>query len=399
MAEFALGLTNSAVAGTVSRVKSAIEEEVDIKERVQEDLQFITGEFQMMQSFLRGANTADRAAKNQVVRMWVKQLRDLAFDVEDCVEFIVHLDSPPWTNWLWRVLPSCCKEGAPPLPLDEAVAEIKRLKARVVDVSLRNTRYNVMTDSTTMAYQQEMLPALATATASSSSSAAAFHILKEVWHAAGKLHGTNTCLKHLLCDDGNELQVVSLWPGSRSTGADLHRSELSCIIREAYNDPKIHGEFECCAWVKLTAGSFNIEEFLNSLIAQFCSSLSARSQLAAAGSKAELMQQVNSKRYLLVIQGISTMDEWDAIKMYMPNNYNGSRIIVSAQQLRPAILCTRYPYKVSELARFSNGQSLCAFSKVSQTNDPVPSFALFALITELNTENSKLQNPSVCFSE
>lgn len=52
MAEFALGLTKTAVAGTVSRVKSAIEEEADLRVRVQDDLVFISGEFQMMQAFL-----------------------------------------------------------------------------------------------------------------------------------------------------------------------------------------------------------------------------------------------------------------------------------------------------------------------------------------------------------
>jgi hypothetical protein len=108
MAEFALGLTKAAVEGTLSRVKTAIEEETKIKEKVQQDLVFITGEFQMMQSFLNVANK--ERAKNEVVRTWVRQLRDLAFDVEDCVEFVVHLDTASsrrrgggaWCRPAWR---------------------------------------------------------------------------------------------------------------------------------------------------------------------------------------------------------------------------------------------------------------------------------------------------------
>ncbi|KAM0855854.1 hypothetical protein ACQ4PT_049505 [Festuca glaucescens] len=90
MAEFALGLTKTAVEGTVSRVKSTIDEEAKLKVRVQNDLVFITGEFQMMQSFLNVANK--ERAKNEVVRTWVRHIRDLAFDVVDCVELVVSLD-------------------------------------------------------------------------------------------------------------------------------------------------------------------------------------------------------------------------------------------------------------------------------------------------------------------
>ena len=89
---------------------------------------FITGEFEMMQSFLRVTNR--ERAGNEVELTWVRQLRYLAFDVEDCVEFVVHLDNKsPW-GWLrraWQTL--YCR--APPLPLEVAVAEIKQLKARV----------------------------------------------------------------------------------------------------------------------------------------------------------------------------------------------------------------------------------------------------------------------------
>ncbi|KAF8686784.1 hypothetical protein HU200_043426 [Digitaria exilis] len=119
MADFALGLTKTALEGTLSRVKSAIEDETNLKVTVQHDLVFITGEFQMMQSFLMVA-TKERT-NNQVVKTWVRQLRDLAFDVEDCVEFVVHLDnsSTSW-SWMWRLVPSCM---APPRHLDAAVAE------------------------------------------------------------------------------------------------------------------------------------------------------------------------------------------------------------------------------------------------------------------------------------
>jgi hypothetical protein len=140
MGDLVLGVAKTVVEGTLIKVRSAIDEETKLKESVQRDLVFITGEFEMMQCFLNV--TSEEGAKNVVVKAWVRQLRDLAFDVEDCIEFVVHLDDK--SAWWWRVVPSCI---APTLPLDLAVANIKTLKERVIDISQRNMRYNITRDS------------------------------------------------------------------------------------------------------------------------------------------------------------------------------------------------------------------------------------------------------------
>ena len=131
MSNFALGLTKTAVEGTLSRVQLAIDEENKLRETAKQDLRYITAEFQMMQSFLKVANK--ERASNEVV----KQLRDLAFDVEDCVEFVVHLDNNESSlTWLWRLLPSCMAPSQT-RDLDKAVTELKVLKARVEEHTLQ----------------------------------------------------------------------------------------------------------------------------------------------------------------------------------------------------------------------------------------------------------------------
>ncbi|XP_071674536.1 uncharacterized protein [Lolium perenne] len=368
MAEFALGLTKTAVEGTLVRVKSAIDEEAAFKKKVRNDLVFITGEFEMLRSFLYAANTAERA-KNPVVRTWVRQLRDLAFDVEDCVEFVVHLDTKK-SDWWWRVVPSCI---APPLPVDVAVAEIQQLKARVEDVSKRNARYNLLGDDNSMPPNQ-LIP---TAAVESSSP---FDVLSQVWQAAGKLRGTGD-LKKLITSEGEDRQVISLWQGSCSTGAVAahhHHLEATYIIKKAYDDPEIYQGFKSRAWIKLMH-PFDPDEFLKTLLALFyppsfsnhqSRGAELRKKMRAAvteeddSTKAELMRQVSDdRRYLLVLEGVSTVVDWEAIRMYLPDCNNGSRIVVSTEHLRIALLCTREPYQVSQLTRFSDGQFLCAFSK------------------------------------
>ena len=74
----------------MTKALAAIEEEATLRKSTQNDLAFITGEFQMMQSFLNVAD--EERARNNVVRTWVRQVRDLAYNVEDCIEYVIHLD-------------------------------------------------------------------------------------------------------------------------------------------------------------------------------------------------------------------------------------------------------------------------------------------------------------------
>ncbi|VAI40668.1 unnamed protein product [Triticum turgidum subsp. durum] len=362
MAEFALGLTKSAVEGTISRVKSAIDEEGKQRVRVQDDLVFITGEFEMMQSFLGVAN-AERA-NNPVVRTWVKQLRDLAFDVEDCVEFVIHLDKPARWDWVRRFTSSVICIARPPLPLDVAVADIKRLKTRVEDVSQRNTRYNLIGDSGSSSNSAVTVVSTPAVELKPAGAASAFHTLCEVWEEAGRKRRGTDDLKKLILRGGGDLEVISLWGGQEAAHLE--------VIKEAYNDPQICQEFCIRARVKLLH-PFNLDEFLKSLLTQFNSAASFHRQRSSGHSHIQiqatdgvcendqLMRHVTEHRYLVILEDVCTAAEWDDIRKYLPGSKNGSRIVVSAKQLGLAVSCVRKSYQLAELQKFSHGQSLCAF--------------------------------------
>ncbi|VAI53804.1 unnamed protein product [Triticum turgidum subsp. durum] len=348
MADFALGLAKTAVEGTLSRVQSAIDEEDKQTKAAQQDLVFITGELQMMQSFLNVASK--ERVRNEVVRTWVRQLRNLAFDVEDCVEFVIHLDNDSTWNWVWRLVPSCM---APPgtRDLDMAVAELKQLKARVEAVSQRNTRYNLIIDSGSGPILQSPAEQLATTSQST------IDILMKLWEANGRHH--DFCnLQKLITKEGNDLQVISLWG---SAGSDIEGTQ---IINKAYCDPKICQIFKSRAWVKLMH-PFNPDEFLKNLRTQLQASSRFCQAVVFKGktSEDEPMKQWTEQRYLVILEGIPSVVEWDIIRMHLPDNNNGSRIIVSTKQIGDAIFFTGGQYRVSVLRKLLGGHYLFAFFK------------------------------------
>ena len=58
---------------------------------------------------------------------------------------------------------------------------------------------------------------------------------------------------------------------------------------------------------------------------------------------------VSENSYLIVIDDLETVMEWNCIKKYFPNNKKGSRIIVSTRQFKIASMCAEKPSQVSEL--------------------------------------------------
>ncbi|XP_048550786.1 disease resistance protein Pik-2-like [Triticum urartu] len=366
MADLVVGLAKSVVEGALTKAQAAIGEEAQLRESAQRDLVFITGEFEMMHSFLNVA-TAERV-KNKVVMTWVRQVRELAYDVEDCIEFVVHLD--PKTGWWWRMAPSWCI-GLP--PLDEAVSEIEQLKARVNDVSTRNSRYNLISDSGSKAaiMQHQM------AAPGASLDAPAFNMLAESRDTARRQQGLGD-LTQLITNKGNtdpHLQVISVW----GTSGDLGTTS---IIRKAYNDPEISKNFACRAWVKLMH-PFNPHEFVRLFMAQIYATNACAEQLEGTDvgvhvlKKMEatqedlfkqFLEEVNTKTYLVVLENLTEMVDWDAVRTFLPDKVNGSWIIVSTQQFDIASLCIGDSYQPLELKQFSPEHSVCAFFKEGSQN-------------------------------
>ncbi|CAM0908698.1 unnamed protein product [Alopecurus aequalis] len=356
MADLVVGLAKSVVEGALIKAQSAIEEESKLRESAQRNLVFITGEFEMMHSFLNVA-TKERV-ENKVVMTWVRQVRELAYDVEDCIEFVVHLGTKP--SWWWRVIPSWCIKPPPTAKaLDEAVAEIGQLRARVEDVSSRNARYSLIGDSGSKPVTQHQ----ATTTLGST----AFKMLVEARDTARRRQGLGD-LTQLITNNHNDpqLRVISVWGTSDDLGT-------TSVITKAYNDPEIRKNFGCRAWVKLMH-PFDPYEFVRRFMAQVYANsceegvdvgVHVLKKMEAEGADLlkEFVEEVKTKTYLVVLENPADMIDWNTVRTFLPDMKKGSWIIVATQQFEIASLCIGHSYQPLELKQFSPEHSVCAFFK------------------------------------
>ncbi|CAL4980388.1 unnamed protein product [Urochloa decumbens] len=332
----ALSVGKSVLNGALDYAKSALAEEVALQFGVQRDRAFVADELEMMQSFMMEAH--EERDNNKVVKTWVKQVRDTAYDVEDSLQdFAVRLERPSW----WR-FPRTLLERR------HVAKQMKELRAKVEDVSQRNVRYRLIKDSGSKAIA---------ATEQSSIIAASIFGVGDARHAAKEENHQSVDLVQLINKEADDLKVIAVW----GTSGDIGQTT---IIREAYENTDVQIKFPCRAWVRVMH-PFCPKGFVQSLVNQFHATEGVEVLLKREQTEQDLAQEfnsyVNEKRCLIVLNDLSTIEEWDQIKKCFQNNKKGSRIVVSTSQVEVASLCAAQESQPSELKQLSPDQTLYAF--------------------------------------
>ncbi|KAE8772211.1 Disease resistance protein RPM1 [Hordeum vulgare] len=310
----------------------------------------------MMQSFLMAAH--DERDDHKVVKTWVKQVRDLGYNVEDCLQdFAVRLEKP--SCW-WRILRTL-------LDRRHVAVQMKDLRAMVEDISQRNLRYHLI-----RAPASGLKPEATTAEQYSAGSKGATMFGVDEARRAVK---PRVDLAQLINkEQGKNLRVIAVWGTCGVLGQ-------ASVIRHAYDDSD---NFECRAWIKLTH-PFDPIVFMQSIMRQFYGYSSfpelasevrgCRERTSTIGAEVlkkmlmmkqedlvdEFKEHVNNKSYLIVLTDLCSIEDWDWIVTYFPVNNNGNRIIVATQQVEVASLCVGRNCQVSELKQLSADQTLYVF--------------------------------------
>ncbi|XP_044948028.1 disease resistance protein Pik-2-like [Hordeum vulgare subsp. vulgare] len=374
-----VSLGKAALGGALGYATSKAAEEIALQLGVERDVNFIKDELQMMQSFLMMAD--EEQSQNKVLITWVKQIGGLAYKVEDSLmDFGLYSERKPFFGCIPRN----------PGDRRRIAKEVKELRAEVEDVSNRNLRYRLIKDSSgckpTTAEDQ-----------ASFATAAMFGINEATLATLEHEKSSEADLHQLVTNNDVDLKVIAVWGSSGDLGK-------TSAIQDIYDDPKVLKRFGFRAWIRLMH-PFNPQEFLRSLVTQFYENfydeVGKSEQVTSVGAnvlakmekmdKSDLVRVFNvqlcSNSYLVVINDLSTIEEWHCIKKYFPDNKKQSRIVVSTQQVELASLCTEKPYQVSEFKQLSCDQTIYLFHK-KNLEEPV---SMGSVCSEMfNTHEARL---------
>uniref|UniRef100_A0A0E0MN49 Uncharacterized protein n=1 Tax=Oryza punctata TaxID=4537 RepID=A0A0E0MN49_ORYPU len=343
-----LSVGKSVLNGALDYAKSAVAEEVALQLGIQRDQAFIRDELEMMHSFLMTAH--DEREDNKVIRTWVKQVRDVAYDVEDCLQdFAVRLGrkKPCW----WHS-PRTLRER------HRIAKRIKELKGKVEDVSQRNMRYQLIRSSAGSNPSSDNIVVR---------SKTARTTMSGNYEALQQQEKAKANLVRLVNSKVEERRVLAVWTESgRDTGE-------TSVIGRTYDYLKRKNKFECCAWINLMHPP-KLEELLQTIIRQFYLRYLQEAGEATPGYQVlrkmsmmkedclvdEFKKYLDHKCYLIVLNDLSTIQQWEQIKPCFPDNKKGSRIIVSTQQIEVASLCVGSEVAPEHMQLFAD-QTLYAF--------------------------------------
>jgi hypothetical protein len=346
----ALSIGKSVLNGALSYAKSALAEEVSLQLGVRRDQLFITNELEMMQAFLMAAH--DEGVDNMVVKVWVKQVRDVAYDVEDSLqEFAVRLEKQSW----WRIRRTLVDRR-------RVAKQMKDLRANVEDVSQRNMRYNLIKGSSSKP---------ATTIGQSTVSGTTMSGIEE---ARRQEDIAKFDLLQIVSQKEDDLRVIGVW------GKGIAKLGEMSIMKRVYEDSKIHNKFECRAWIDMLLHPLNSSDFLKSIVGQFYINFlqeAGEGEKATAGAEVMKMMGMTKeddltrefrfflkeRSYFIVLNGINTIEDWEHIKTCFPDNKKGSRIIVPTEQVGVASLCVGVENGAPEHKQLFSDQTLHVFYK------------------------------------
>ncbi|KAJ1256892.1 hypothetical protein BS78_K276000 [Paspalum vaginatum] len=142
--ELAVGASEATLKSLLSKLGSLLAEEYALIRGVRGDIQYIKDELASMQAFLSNLSKAGGEGHDDQTEDWMKQVRDVAYDIEDCIDDFAHSlrPDPRGTGWLVAVRRTLY-DIRTWYPRRSIAAQIVELKGRAQQVGERRTRYGV----------------------------------------------------------------------------------------------------------------------------------------------------------------------------------------------------------------------------------------------------------------
>ncbi|XP_058089119.1 disease resistance protein RPM1-like [Magnolia sinica] len=344
------------VAGfLLEKLSALLTQEVSLLRGVRTEVEEIKLELENMRAFLRDADR--RKDSNDGLRTWVEQVRDATYEVEDIIdEFVYRMDRPQRGGFRGFLLNTITLLKNIRYRHRFAI-QLQGLKKNIAAISTRKDQYNLIN----------------TEDGSSSQNA------NERW----KHHGETA-----LYEDDDEvvglkerIDQIVVW----LTEEEPRRTVISVVgmgglgkttlVAKVYKHQMVKKHFECCVWVSVSQ-SYNVEGLLKSVITDLFKTNKPEvpSNMGSMNRK-QLVEMVrdylDTKRYLVVLDDVWSVDAWTDLNIAFPRNRCGSRIMLTTriENVASALGDGSRPFP---LERLQEKEAWELFSKKAFWKEPCP---------------------------
>ncbi|WJX36564.1 hypothetical protein P8452_24428 [Trifolium repens] len=321
-------MAETAVLFALGEVFQFLKEEKNLLTGVHRDFSDIKDELESIQIFLKDADirAADEADTNDGIRAWVKHLREASFRIEDVIDEylqLMHRDNPPGCGSLVCKMASLVNTL---IPRHHIASEIQDIKLTIRGIKERSERYNFQIShepgsssrNNTRETENERWcdPRLSS------------HFIEET-EIVG-FEGPREELFGWLLEGAPERTVISV-VGMGGLG----KTTLAKLV---YDSQKLTSQFDCRACITVSQ-SYTVRGLLINMMEQFCRDtkdplLLMLHKMDDRSLITEVRQYLQHQRYLIFFDDVWQEDFSDQVEFAMPNNNNGSRIIITSRMMQ-----------------------------------------------------------------
>ncbi|CAO2205922.1 unnamed protein product [Urochloa humidicola] len=320
------------------KLTKLLEEEYVKVKGVRKQISFLRDELGAMSATLQMLWDAEHL--NSETREWRDKLRELAYDLEDCVDaFTLRVDHDP-EDGLSAFERFFCKLKK--LKACHAISnQVEELKTRAIVASERHKRYNFV--------QPEP--------AQDSSASSIDPRLPALYEEIEKLVGLDGPKKHIIerlsmvtKSSSMEVKVVSIY-GCGGIGK-------TTLANQVYH--AIERQFSCASFVSVSRTP-NMTKILRD-VARGVGFTDYTLDDDVEQLINKLRMHLHDKRYLVVVDDIWDAKAWDIIHLALLNNHNGSKIITTTRSAKVASRCSSQGGYVYQMEALSFADSKRLFS-------------------------------------
>ncbi|KAK7320309.1 hypothetical protein VNO77_29666 [Canavalia gladiata] len=332
-------MAETAVGIVIDKLIPLLRDEVTLLEGVHKQIEGIKDELVLIQAYLKDVNAkAEMADTSNVVKEWVKQLREVAFYVEDVIDlYMLKVAKRHQTRALVPLLSKIRFSIGSVIPRHEITSEIAEIRG-----------------SLTRLYEgKNHLGINLNASEASSGGISMRHDLRlgALFIEDDELVGVDDT-KELLTDwilNGETKRTVIAVVGQGGLGK-------TTIVNNVYNKQKEQRSFQCYAWITVSR-SLKEEHLLKTIMQKLYeednNKIAAKEIGETVMSKEDLIRKIREhlqgRNYMIVFDDVWEQDFWIGVQFALPIHGNG-RIIITTRHTGVAEFCKPFaPVYIHEL--------------------------------------------------
>ncbi|KAK9938773.1 hypothetical protein M0R45_015494 [Rubus argutus] len=280
----------------IAKIVGILENEASSIAGVRDQVNEITQELESMKAFLEDAE--GNTSHTKVEEAWVARVRDLTYDVEDIIdEFMYHIYEQK-------------SRGGKTIKLQNITRTIQAIPER-------NQRYATGAGGRTSTSHHDVRKWVQKSESS---------LLIKEDELVGIESKKQLLMGWLMKEEQSQIVVSVVGMGG---------SGKTTLVAKTFTNEIVKRHFDCCAWITVSQ-TFVIEDLFKKLIKEFYKAkegnvLADMNAMSCRELQEILINYLESKRYLLVLDDVWDITLWEQIRLSFPESLSGSRIMLTTR--------------------------------------------------------------------